>query len=248
MEPLTSQSRTSDRGRRDGARRRGSETTSPPVRTLWRSARRTSRREPAPRTQRRVRRSPGFHDEPREGVAREASSSAVNSAKSLRASVRRVAPRPQCAARLVVDIHDLAGGELLDCLCWPSPPAALSSPPRVPVPPSGTGSRDQRTVGLAPERIEGAIEDRQVVVAMDQQRPAGVVDLVCTPTSTCCRASVTSSMRPGCTSRPRRRSRRPKARRLSSSHGSPRRVTAPPLERGSRPAVRRGPPRCRRWP
>ena len=175
MDPLTSHSSTSARGRRRRARR-GSFTTSPPVRRLPAIARRRSIREPRPRNPPPCPPLPRIPDETDSAAPASAISSAVNAAKSLSARVAEVAPGPQAffrsrwlAFRLVgagascpiIDCEDFLDLRLGGARLFGTRPG------------SGVSS-----VVLAPEGRERPVEDHDLVLAMDEQRPACVVHLV----------------------------------------------------------------------
>ena len=61
----------------------------------------------------------------------------------------------------------------------------------------------------APEHVERAIEDRELIVTMHEERAAGVIDLVAQAEIDVLQRPVTSIRRPTCTSIPARRSSRP---------------------------------------
>ena len=144
IDPLTSHNRRIGRGRRRRSRR-GSEKTSPPVRTLCRNARRKSRRGPDPRIQRRVCRSPGFQTSRASADAGESLFLGRELREVLGRQPLRVAPGPQPSD--AVGRRAIAVGLRRWLQKHPAP---------------------SRLVSSVPERIECAIEDREVVVAMHQ--------------------------------------------------------------------------------
>ena len=175
MDPLTSQSSTRARGRTRRVRR-ASFTTSPPVRRLSAIARRRSIRGPRPRTHRRVRRSPGVQTRRDSAAPASAISSAVNAAKSLSArpprSLQVFSPRfgvgaSPSASSAPEDAAELIGRE--DFLDLDRRGARLVGP-RV--------AAGLSLVVFAPEGRERPVEDRDLFLAMDEQRTARVIHLV----------------------------------------------------------------------
>ncbi len=154
--------------------RRGSSKTSPPVRTLCASARRRSTRGPRPRTQRRVRRSPGRPFEPvhrgagqRDLVRRELREVLVRQRLRIAPGLQDAATTARRCPRRTVSpwLSRDAGAPVR----WSSVRGSSAGRCRV--------WRHQAVV-LAPERVEGAVEHREVVAAMHQQRAARVVHVV----------------------------------------------------------------------
>ncbi len=210
--------------------RRGSWKTSPPVRTLCASARRRSTRGPRPRTQRRVRRSPGVHSS-RSIAAR---ASAISSGGELReVLVRqrlRIAPGLQNLRR-----------RLDRFLVVPSAPW-LSHCGRAPVRWSSVrGWRPGRWRVRATRPScsrQNASKARSNIARSSRRWTRSARHVWYTssrsPRFTCCRASAMSRSRPTCTSSPERAQQPAKDQKIAEESGHGAGVTVTPA-RATRP-------------
>ena len=169
IEPLTSQTTTSLRG--FSLRRRVSRCmSSPPYRALCRSVRRTSSPGPRPASLRRVRRRPGSHCNEAMSCLACSISSGVNSAKS---RVRQHLARAERAGEVdaveaLVRVGGFGGVVRLAARRGrpggrPAVAALLAHRAQV--------HRRGAVLALTPEDVERLVEQREVVLAVHEQRP-----------------------------------------------------------------------------